>query len=294
MEKKVSVIIPFYNGVDWLCEAVQSVLDQTYKNFEIIVVNDGSSEDIKPFLDRYGDKIIYRFKENGGPASARNLAISIATGEYIAFLDSDDIWLSTKTEKQIAFMDKIGAMWSHTNYYKWYPDKNENKVVLSHSDFDDVYIKSFISISIATPSVIIKRVVFNEISNLLFPSNVRLGEDTLFWRRISKQYSLALIKEPLVKVRMRGDNSFKGAVSRFNLRAKEYKKLKTSEEKIPKMVIFIHSIYYMYSKIFGTKTNKTKEFIAKCFWVLPFVIERVYLKYILATNPKDKKFLLEY
>lgn len=292
MEKKVSVIIPFYNGLDWLCEAIQSVLDQTYKNFEIIVVNDGSPEEIMPFLDRYGDKIIYRYKENGGPASARNLAISIATGDYIAFLDSDDIWLPTKTKKQIAFMDKTGAMWSHTNYYNWYPTNNKKKVVLSHFDFDNVYIKSYISISIATPSVIINRVIFNEISNLLFPTNLRLGEDTKFWRRISKDYSLALINEPLVKVRMRGNNSFKNAVSRFNLKSQEYVIIKNSEERIPKMILFIYSIYYLYSKVFGEKTNKSKEFIAKCFWILPFFIERVYQKYIIATYPKDKKYLL--
>ncbi|MDY5738280.1 MAG: glycosyltransferase family A protein, partial [Candidatus Onthomorpha sp.] len=68
---KVSVIIPFYNGVDWLCEAVQSVLDQTYKNFEIIVVNDGSPEDVTKFLEKYGDKIIYHKQINQGPAAAR-------------------------------------------------------------------------------------------------------------------------------------------------------------------------------------------------------------------------------
>src|SRR5690554_2836035 len=102
MEKKVSVIIPFYNGVEWLCEAVQSVLDQTYKNFEIIVVNDGSPEDVSGLLSKYGNKIIYRYKENGCAATARNLAMEIATGEYLAFLDSDDLWLPAKTEKQIA------------------------------------------------------------------------------------------------------------------------------------------------------------------------------------------------
>lgn len=292
MEKKVSVIIPFYNGVDWLCEAVQSVLDQTYHNFEIIVVNDGSSEDIKPFLDRYGDRIIYRYKENGGAATARNLAMSLATGEYIAFLDSDDIWLPTKTEKQISFMEKIGAMWSHTRYLNWVPGVGE-KISKNSIVFDYVFKQSFVSLSIATPSAIINNKVFLEHPEIIFPIDYRKAQDVKFFQSISKYYPLALINEPLVKVRMRGDNSFKGAVLRFNLRAKEYKKLKTSEEKIPKMVIFIHSIYYMYSKIFGTKTNKTKEFIAKCFWVLPYVIERVYLKYILSTNPKDKKYLLD-
>lgn len=74
MNKKVSVIIPFYNGVEWLSEAVQSVLNQTYNNIEIIVINDGSPENIDGFLKKFGDKIIYKYKENGGAATARNLA----------------------------------------------------------------------------------------------------------------------------------------------------------------------------------------------------------------------------
>lgn len=293
MEKKVSVIIPFYNGVDWLCEAVQSVLDQTYKNFEIIVVNDGSSEDIKPFLDRYGDRIIYRYKENGGAATARNLAMSLATGEYIAFLDSDDIWLPTKTEKQISFMEKIGAMWSHTGFYYWYPDKNELKVIDNKFDYDYIYKQIFVSVKIATLCVIINRKILLDHPEINFPVEYRKAQDTKFFHAISRYYPIALIKEPLSKVRMRGSNSNLLAVLRFNLRAKEYSILKKSNEKMPKMVIFIHSIYYFYSKIFGNKTNQTKEFIAKCFWVLPYVIERVYLKYIIATNPKNKKYLLD-
>ena len=102
--KKVSVIIPFYNGITRLSEAVQSAINQTYNNLEIIIVNDGSPEDVSDFLEKYGDDIKYFYKENGGPASARNFAIQKATGDYIAFLDSDDIWLPTKTEKQIQFI----------------------------------------------------------------------------------------------------------------------------------------------------------------------------------------------
>ena len=68
---KVSVIVPFYSQVDWLIEAVDSVFNQTFTDFEIIVINDGSNEDISTFLDKYNDRIIYKWKENGGPGSAR-------------------------------------------------------------------------------------------------------------------------------------------------------------------------------------------------------------------------------
>ena len=87
---EVSVIIPFYAGVDWLSEAVDSVLLQTFKDYEIIVVNDGSPENMTEFLTQYSNKIKYIKKENGGPSTARNVGIDAAIGKYIAFLDSDD------------------------------------------------------------------------------------------------------------------------------------------------------------------------------------------------------------
>ena len=115
MDKKVSVIIPFYNGVNWLCEAVQSVLDQTYKNVEIIVVNDGSPENVQSFLDKYGTLVNYNYQENQGPAVARNLGMHLATGDYLAYLDSDDVWVPTKLEKQIGFMESNGFLATQSN-----------------------------------------------------------------------------------------------------------------------------------------------------------------------------------
>ena len=78
----VSVVIPFYSNVQWLFEAVDSVLKQDYVDYEIIVVNDGAEENIRGFLDKYGDKIKYFHKENGGAASARNFGIRNASGEF--------------------------------------------------------------------------------------------------------------------------------------------------------------------------------------------------------------------
>ena len=88
--KTVSVIIPFYSNIDWLYEAMDSVLAQTYPIHEVILVNDGSKEDMSEFLTMYGDKIIYLYQDNAGPATARNNGIRHATWDYIAFEDSDD------------------------------------------------------------------------------------------------------------------------------------------------------------------------------------------------------------
>lgn len=293
MEKKVSVIIPFYNGVEWLSEAVQSVLDQTYKNFEIIVVNDGSPEDVDDFLSKYGDKIIYRYKQNGGAATARNLAMEIATGEYLAFLDSDDLWLPTKTEKQIALMEKSGAVWSHTGFYYWNPETDTTRKISNTKDYGDIYKKIFVSIKIVTPAVIVNRVAMQEHPEIDFPEEYRKAQDTKYFHSLSRYYKIALVEEPLVKVRMRGANTNMRAILRFNLRADEYKKMK-HDPSVPKGVKRIHFIYFIYSKIFGAKSNRFKEFIAKVFWTIPYSIERVYVKSMIKHTEEDAKYFIKY
>jgi len=288
MEKKVSVIIPFYNGVEWLCEAVQSVLDQTYKNFEIIVVNDGSTENLDAFINKYGTKIIYKFQENKGPAAARNFAMSFATGEYVAFLDSDDIWLPTKTEKQIAFMEDIGAMWSHTGFYYWKPVSDKLKVVNNSDNYGDITKKFLVSTKIATPSVIINSDLLNKYPSIIFPENYRSGEDIMFFKEINKYYRLALLKEPLVKVRMRDNNTYKQVIPRINSRAELYLKTK-SDVNVAWFVKMIYLIYFIYSKIFGVEENKVNNLFGKLFLVLPYSLERLYNKKIARDIRNDRR-----
>ncbi|MCK4820736.1 glycosyltransferase [bacterium] len=97
----VSVIIPTFNRAHFVKEAIDSVLSQTYQNFEIIVVDDGSTDDTKHVLIPCKDKIIYIYQENQGGAAVRNTGIKHAKGKYIAFLDSDDLWFPQKLEKQV-------------------------------------------------------------------------------------------------------------------------------------------------------------------------------------------------
>ena len=104
----VSVIIPFYNEKFYFDECIQSVLDQSYKNIEIIIINDGSKSEFLQILEnvknKNPDKIFLYHKENGGVSSARNLGIQKAKGKYISFIDSDDIWLPNKIEYQIKIL----------------------------------------------------------------------------------------------------------------------------------------------------------------------------------------------
>lgn len=103
---RVSVIIPTYNRRDYVQEAIDSVLAQTYTDYEIIVIDDGSTDDTGDVLPvRYGDRIHYEWQENQGESVARNRGIELAQGEYIAFLDSDDLWLPEKLAKQVVFLE---------------------------------------------------------------------------------------------------------------------------------------------------------------------------------------------
>ena len=96
----ISVIIPTYNRADWICEAVDSVFAQTFTDYELLVVDDGSKDNTKEVLSRYGDKLSYIYQINAGCSAARNTGVQASKGRWIAFLDSDDIWEKDKLEMQ--------------------------------------------------------------------------------------------------------------------------------------------------------------------------------------------------
>lgn len=108
MEKKVTIIIPVYNGANYVREAIDSALAQTYKNIEILVINDGSTDDgaTRDICKSYGDKIIYYEKKNGGVSTALNLGLEKMTGEYFSWLSHDDLYYPEKIEKQIKELEK--------------------------------------------------------------------------------------------------------------------------------------------------------------------------------------------
>ena len=291
MMKTVSVIIPFYSHIDWLYEAIESVLAQSYPIHEIILVNDGSKEDMTEFLKKYGDKIQYIYQENAGPATARNNGIKRATGDYIAFEDSDDIWLPTKIEKQIAFMEETSAKWSHVGFYYWWPETGKQVLVDSSRDYDDIFLQRHISTKIATPAVILDRSIYEE-GEFFFPDKIRNGEDDQLYTKLSKHYRIALVQEPLLKVRMRGTNSQNHTIERFHLRVQNYNNWKADGEQLTLMIHVIYGFYTFYTKLFGKKSNIVKDFFAKCCWTIPYALERV--RYLFKHTSKDENFIRRY
>lgn len=116
----VSVIMPSWNTSNFMAESIQSVIDQTYENWELIIVDDCSTDNTDEVVAKFTDKRIRYFKneKNSGAALSRNRALREARGEWIAFLDSDDLWNSEKLEHQINFMNKHGYTLSYTEYEK--------------------------------------------------------------------------------------------------------------------------------------------------------------------------------
>ncbi len=130
----VSVIMPTYNCGNYIAKSIDSVLNQTVADWEIQIVDDCSTDNtkevLKPYLEKFPNIHYYLLPQNGGPAVARTEAIKRATGKYVAFLDSDDLWLPKKIEKQIDFMEKMNAYFSCTAYRQMDVEGNNLHVAL--------------------------------------------------------------------------------------------------------------------------------------------------------------------
>lgn len=131
MNDLVSIIMPSYNTAPYIAKSIQSVINQTYQNWELIIVDDCSTDDTDAVVSGISDTRIRYLKneKNSGAAVSRNYALREAKGRWIAFLDSDDLWMPEKLEKQINFMEKNGYAFSYTNYEE--VDVNGNKTGVS-------------------------------------------------------------------------------------------------------------------------------------------------------------------
>ncbi|MGM0792394.1 MAG: glycosyltransferase family 2 protein [Bacillota bacterium] len=279
MNPKVSVVIPFYNRVDWLEEAVKSVLNQTYDVYEIIVVNDGSRENMDGFLSRYGSKVRYIVKENGGPAKARNIGIELSKGDYIAFLDSDDIWLPQKLEIQIPLMVQRGAIWSHTSYETFVDgDVNGQTKLKKTSMFNgDIYPEMLPSCNIATPCIVVKGDVIRNDTMLRFNPEMRYGQDSYLWLNLAIRYNILAIDESLTKVRVRGTNAALRARVQLRARAILWKYMRDNKEVYfqKKVPIFVKLAFNL--SVFGTAILKMCEKIVKSDFYLENISRALYI-----------------
>ncbi|SHI41741.1 TPR repeat-containing protein [Clostridium cavendishii DSM 21758] len=193
----VSIIIPVYNGEKFIAKAVKSAINQTYRDIEIIVIDDGSTDNTKEIVKQYDVKYIYQ--NNSGPSIARNNGIKISKGEYIAFLDADDIYMTNKIERQIQEFEKdneLGIVYNAVRII----DENDNlgnvlsaELVLDNKD--DFYAYSlFRQIIPCPPSIMVKKSCFKKV---LYPSNLINAEDYFFTLEMAKRFKFKYIDEIL-------------------------------------------------------------------------------------------------
>lgn len=200
-DKKVSVVIPFCNRCEETLRAIDSILKQSFKHFEIVLINDGSSEDISEIRElatEHNNIRLFENKSNMGVSASRNLGIKKAKGEYIAFLDSDDVFEPDKLKKQIQYMVASKAVMSHTSYTR---NIDGDKVII-HSGKDEGHCerKMMYNCPIATPTVMLRTNYLIE-NNLFFDENIAIGEDTCFWLELLKRNNYLIgIDEPLTTV----------------------------------------------------------------------------------------------
>jgi glycosyltransferase involved in cell wall biosynthesis len=199
----VSVIIPTYNSAKFILESLNSAIQQTYKDIEIIVVDDGSTDNTKQVLAPFMDKICYIYKDNGGAASARNTGIKHATGKYIAFLDADDIWLPEKLELQMKlFSQNKDIDWIHTNLILIDESGIEQGIRKLPPDFatKDIFYTLFMEYWTLTSSIIIKRGCLDIVGE--FDESLPVNQDYDLWLRMAHHYKIGYIDQPLTKYRI--------------------------------------------------------------------------------------------
>jgi len=194
---KISVIIPTYNRENLIEKTIQSVLNQTIKADEIIIIDDGSTDSTKKILEKYDQNIRYIYQKNNGVSSARNLGINKASNEWLCFLDSDDIWHEEKLAKQIAFHTKYThILWSHTDELWKFNSKiiKQKKHQLKPSGF--CFEQNIANTLIGASTLMIHKKVIDDVG--AFDERLIACEDYDLWLRILFKYELGLINEKLI------------------------------------------------------------------------------------------------
>lgn len=195
-----SVVIPVYNRTDLLKNAIESVLLQTYDNYEVIVVDDGSFIDIFKAVRPYLSRINYiKIPENKGVSFARNVGIENSNYDFIAFLDSDDIWLPNKLTLQKDFMEKNGFLICHTDEF-WFKNGRFVNQGRKHEKYGgEIFSKILDFCRISPSSVVIHKDIFRHVG--LFDVGLPVCEDYDMWLRIALHYSIGYLPiKTIIKV----------------------------------------------------------------------------------------------
>lgn len=251
MKPKVSVIMTVYNGEKYLREAMDSILGQTFRDFELIVIDDGSTDNTPKILASYDDKRIFVFRQNNsGRPKALNRAVVQTKGEYVAIIDADDLALSQRLEKQVKFLDEnveLGML--GTAVIEIDEAKNSEKLVFPPTS-DKVLRRTLPKYNpFYNSSIMIRKEVFDKVG--LYNEHLPGSEDYELGVRIAKHFKIANLSEVLIKKRFHEEQYF---LKKFNSNLREKRAasigLKAARElSCPIHLYFYPILYSVYARL---------------------------------------------
>ena len=249
----VSVVIPAYNAAQYVSEAIESALAQTYQNQEIIIVDDGSNDNTFELVsNKFGEKVTLLKQKNAGPSSARNRGIMTSRGEYIAFLDADDLWLANKISEQVGLMEKyldVGMVFGNAVTLK--DGKKSEKSHFEEEGLDEEYFGDRIYYKEAFKKLFKKNIIMTQTvmmrSSILeksggFDTDFHFAEDFLLWLNIARVTKIAYQPQVVAFRRKHANNLTNDPKKPIFNRPRLYQKLmETHGDSLPKAGIDIYS-----------------------------------------------------
>ena len=215
----VTVVIPAYNAERYLGETLDSVLAQTYRDFEVVVVDDGSTDRTREIVASYGEPVRCIAQANAGPSAARNHGVREARGEFVAFVDSDDLWLPGKLAEQMPLFDaegRVGLVYCKGE--RMDPDGNPIPTTVARKPTGRVFVDFVRRNHCPTSGVVVRRECFERCG--YFPEHMVWAEDWHLWLRIARHYEFEASQRQLVRHRIHGsalsaqvENTYLGARS---------------------------------------------------------------------------------
>jgi glycosyltransferase involved in cell wall biosynthesis len=293
----VSVVIPAFNAEQWIRETLESVLAQTYRDFEIIVVNDGSIDDTAVIAQSYGRAVRCVNKRNGGQSSARNMGIRLAAGKYVAFVDADDLWEPNKLELQIELYEnnpELGLVYSDAYYFEASTEHIFGLASNNTKLYSGIVLRPLLLCCfIPSPTPVVQRNVFEHVGYFDESKTLQIGEDWNMWLRIASKYPVGCIYKPLAKYRCHPTS----IISSMDLKYSLQSKLSVIEQAIGnnysvlidlrrKALARVYSDTTDYMLARGSDRRETRKLLRLSISLYPYSLVN-YIRYILSFFPKS-------
>ncbi|MGB3655167.1 MAG: glycosyltransferase [Rivularia sp. (in: cyanobacteria)] len=239
-----SIIIPAYNAIKYLPETLESVLKQTFTEFEVLIINDGSSDNIVEWFGNVTDpRVKLTSQQNQGVSAARNTGIAEAKGEYIAFIDADDLWEATKLEKQLQCLKNNPSLGLVHTAMTLIDEEGKSLGRTFTSNVEGDALKPLLEQNtIVTSSVIVR----HSCLEVGFDNNLTSSEDWELWVRIASRYPFAFIKEPLVYYRQHPNNTTKN----WQMLEQDLHSIEQVFQSVPQELSYLKNRTYAHANIY--------------------------------------------